>query len=253
MKQRIISRSLAVAVIILFLGLAIQPSVAVQPETEIDIEPKDYLFQTIIDIANNPDVKELFEQYNPDLFKFDIDRSIHRKLFLRNPRLMFNTLFTKSSLSVEYLNKCYNNGIRITNILGEDKVLEIMENVEVTDTKLFDELNYIISKDEELSGRFETLKEMNKELKTVIPFIEYLIFCAYLILIMIPLLIVFVPSFLFAGILGKILYNFPEALDLFFNLSDKFPKLFSTFSVYLIIITVVFAVWYFSIIDCFFY
>jgi len=27
---------------------------AVQPETERDIEPKDYLFQTIIDIANNP-------------------------------------------------------------------------------------------------------------------------------------------------------------------------------------------------------
>ena len=50
---------MAVAVIILFLGLAIQPSVAVQPETDIDIEPKDYLFQTIIDIANNPDVKDI--------------------------------------------------------------------------------------------------------------------------------------------------------------------------------------------------
>ena len=37
MKQRIICKTLAVAVILLFLGLAIQPSVAVQPETT-DIE-----------------------------------------------------------------------------------------------------------------------------------------------------------------------------------------------------------------------
>ena len=38
MKQKLICKGLAVAVIILFLGLAIQPSVAVQSETEIEIE-----------------------------------------------------------------------------------------------------------------------------------------------------------------------------------------------------------------------
>ena len=163
MKQRIICKGLAVAAIVLFLGLAVQPSIAVQSETEIEIEPKDYLFQTIIDIANNPDVKELIEQYDNDLFKVNIDRSVYRKLMLRNPRLLFNTLFTKPSISVEYLNKCYNNGVEITNILGEDKVSEIMENVEVTDRKLFDEFKNIITKDEELSNRLEILKEMNKE------------------------------------------------------------------------------------------
>ena len=36
MKTRIICKTLAVAVIILFLGLAVQPSVAVQPEEEMD-------------------------------------------------------------------------------------------------------------------------------------------------------------------------------------------------------------------------
>ena len=40
MNRNIFSKGLAVAVIVLFIGLAIQPSVAVQPETEIDIEPE---------------------------------------------------------------------------------------------------------------------------------------------------------------------------------------------------------------------
>ena len=161
MKQRIICKTLAVAVILLFLGLDIQPSVAVQRETEIDIEPKDYLFQTIIDIANNPDVKDLYEQYEPDMFNIDIDRGVYRKLLLRNPRLIFNTLLSKPSVSVEYLNEFYNKGIEVIITLGEDIVFEIIENIEITDTKLLDNLNNIISKDKELSERLATLNGLN--------------------------------------------------------------------------------------------
>ena len=80
-------------------------------------------------------------------------------------------LFTKPSMSIEYLNKCYNNGIEIANILGEDKTLEITENVEVTDTKWLDELNDIISKDVELSDRLATSIEKNKEVNSdLLPF-----------------------------------------------------------------------------------
>jgi hypothetical protein len=165
MNQRTICKGLAVAVILLFIGLGVQPAIAVvEPEEDIiDVDPKDYLFQTIIDIANNPDVNNLLEQYNNDLFKVDIDRSVYRKLFLRNPRLFFNVFFTKPSLSVDYLNNCYNNGIEVTNIFGEDEVLEIIEKVEITDTKCFDELNDIIIEDKELSGRFAKLEEINNK------------------------------------------------------------------------------------------
>jgi len=191
MKQRIICKTLAVAVILLFLGLAIQPSVAVEPKTEIDIEPKDYLFQTIIDIANNPDIKNLFEQYDNDLFNVDIDRSVYRKLFLRNPRLFFNTLFSKPSISVDYLNKCYNNGIGVTSIHGEDKVSEIIENVKVTDTKLFDNINNILSKDEKLSSRLETLKVINKELNPVTPIEDIICPIAYMLFLLFFILTIF--------------------------------------------------------------
>ena len=190
MKQRNICKGLAVAVILLFLGLAIQPSVAiVQTKIEIDIEPKDYLFQTIIDIGNNLDVKELLEQYDNDIFNIDIDKSVYRKILLRNPRLMFNTLFTKPSISIEYLDKCYNNGIEIANILGEDKVLEMIENIEVTDATLFDELNNIVSNDEELSDKLAVLKVMNKELQLGWSFP---ILCSILNVLMIIPLILFV-------------------------------------------------------------
>ena len=200
-KSPVLYKSLVVGVIVLFVGVGIQPAIAtVKQETEIEIEPKDYLFQTIIDIANNPEVKELLEKYKYDLFKIDIDRKIYRKLFLRNPRLMFNTLFSKPSITIGYLNKCYNQGIEITKILGEDKVLEIIENVEVTDRMLFDELNDIISKDEILSGRFAILEEMNRGLKPDLPFIEDPVICGILTILGTIGLLFFIPVIIFFGL-----------------------------------------------------
>ena len=118
-----------------------------------------------------------------DLFRVDIDRSNYRKILLRNPRLMFNTLFTKPSMSIEYLNKCYNQGIEVTNIIGEDKVIETIENIEVTDIKLFDELDDIIFKDEELSIRLTTIKELNEGFNPDLSFWDYPNLCVVLFVI----------------------------------------------------------------------
>ena len=164
MQNNLIKNSIVLGLIVLFIGVTVQPCIAiVQPETELDVEPKYYLFQTIIDIANNPEVNILFELYRNDLYRVDVDRSVYRKLLLRNPRLFSSLLFTKPSMTHEYLNKCYNKGIEIINILGEDKALELIESIGVSDTEVFDEFNNIISKDEELSNRLATLKETNKE------------------------------------------------------------------------------------------
>jgi len=191
MKQRIICKTLAVAVIILFIGLAIQPSVAVQTETERDIEPKNYLFQTIIDIANNPKVKNLLEKYDNDLLNIDIDRSFYRRLFLRHPKLLFYMLFTKPSISVELLDKCYNKVIEITNILGEHIVLETIENVDITNKEFFDEIHSIISKNEEISSRLETLKEVNKEINPITPFEDIICPIAYSLFLLFCILTIF--------------------------------------------------------------
>ena len=176
--NRMLSKGLAVAVILLLIGLAIQPSVAVQPE--VDVEPKNYLFQTIIDIANNQDVKNLLEQQGYDLFKVDIDKSVYRKILFRNPQLLRSIIFTKPSLTYEYLDKSYTNGIEITSIIGEDKALEFIEVIKITDSKVFDELNSIIMNNEELSVKLATLKEMNNELKQDAPLENYSKLCAIL-------------------------------------------------------------------------
>lgn len=202
MIKILLGKGLAVAVILLFISLGIQPAIAtVKPEKEVIIDLKDFLFQTIIDVANNPEVKKLFEKYDNDLFSMDIDRILYRKLILRNPKLMLNTLFTKPSMSVKYLNTCYNSGVELSDILGEDKLLETIENIEVTDTKWLDEFNNIITNDEELSSRLDTLKEMNKDIELDSSW-DFSVICAILILIYFPLVLVAdILAFTWLGIL----------------------------------------------------
>ena len=100
----------------------------------------------------------MLEHYEDDLLKVDIDRSVYRKIFFRNPVILFNLIFTRPTMSHEYLNFSYNQGIRIMNILGEHKVIEIVESIKVTNPQLLDDISNVITKDEELNNKIETLK-----------------------------------------------------------------------------------------------
>ncbi|UCF49757.1 MAG: hypothetical protein JSU91_08410 [Thermoplasmatales archaeon] len=184
-------KTLVIGIIFLFIGVGIQPAIAtVQPKEKIIIDsPIDYLFETVIDIANNPDVRDLLEQNENEIFKVNIDRSIYRKILFKNPILFFNLLFTKPTDINRYLNKCYKMGNKIINIIGEDKTLKILESVEVTDTEIFDELDEIIKNDEILSNKLTTLEEFNKELYPATPTLDGPIMFAILMLLLVPLLI----------------------------------------------------------------
>jgi len=166
-KSVLFYKTLVIGMIILFTGVAVQPGIAtLHPKEEIDVEPRDYLFQTIIKIARNLDVKELFKQYNYQILPSDFDYTdVFLQMLFKHIRLFFNMLFTKSSVTYDYLDKCYNNGIEICNILGEDKALKMVKPGEFINPEFFDELNNIILEDEELSDRIAILEEMNKELK----------------------------------------------------------------------------------------
>ena len=86
--------------VILFISVAVQPSIAtIQPEEEENVEPKDYLFHTIIDIVNNPDVKNLLEQYNHEILSSDYDyKGVFSQLLIKKPRLLFVMLFSDSPM-----------------------------------------------------------------------------------------------------------------------------------------------------------
>ncbi len=224
-KPVVLYKTLVVGIILLFIGVAVQPSVAtIQPEEKINAEPKDYLFQTIIDIVNNADVKDLLEPYNHKLFTSDYDyKGVFSKLMLRNPRILFSMLFTKPSITYDYLDKCYNGGIEITNILGEDKTLEMLESIEVTNQEVLDELNNIIINDEEISDRIAILEEMNKEIKPKSPLENNSLICGILTLIVIPTLVITGIYLAFALIFKESADKYPN-VDIFQRLYERFMR-----------------------------
>jgi len=194
---------LIVGTICLFIGVGIQPAFAVEPVKTSKINnventnPKEYLFQTIVDIANNPDVNELLKRVdngccNPIRFNFN-NVDIYKKSLFNIPKLLLSMFFIKPSLTYNYLNSAYNRGCKLTNIIGDEKVNEIVKSVEVTNPEFFNELNYIIMNNDELSNRISILKEMNKELMTDSSSEDYPIICLILGVYLAAIMIIFYP------------------------------------------------------------
>jgi hypothetical protein len=168
---------LVVGIIVLFVSTSVQPAFAFKPRISNDastynrkeeIEPKDYLFETIIKIAENPDVKELLEEYGYNSINFEFDYEyVFRQLLFKNPNLLFSIVFTNPKMTTRYYNKIYNQGIELIDIFGEKKALEMLESVEITNTKLLNDLNSIIMNDDELYNRISTLELLNNDTSSI--------------------------------------------------------------------------------------
>jgi hypothetical protein len=185
-----------IGVIALFVGLGFQPALAIEPVIstyifkEGDIEPKDYLFETVIEIANNPEVRELFDEYGYNIFNFNYDyNGIYRQIFLNNPKLLSSLINSKPKMTIEYLNFAYYQGCDIVNIIGEYKALIKVKSVKISNPEIFNVLNSIIVNNEELSNRISTLEIMNTEVKPDKPFEDNPIICAISWLCLIPVYI----------------------------------------------------------------
>jgi hypothetical protein len=193
MKINWFKKGLVVVIIVLFIGLASKPAVSKVEPREETFDQKNFLFQTIIDISNNPEVNNLFEENkNKDrIFNCDYNfENVYPKLIFRNPRLIFSLLFSKPSMTFEYLNLVYNQGCELITIIGEEEALDIIYSVEIRNPEFFNDLNTIILNDEELSNRISKLREMNRELKTDSPFQYDPTICAIIDIVFIPRLIV---------------------------------------------------------------
>jgi hypothetical protein len=201
-KTILLKKGLVLVIVFLFIGVGVYPAIAVEPiisnniiqEEEFEqvevTEAKEYLFQTIIDIRNNPDVNELLNQIEDEwkndncYISWDFNcKSVFQKLLLRKPILLFSILFTETSITHEYLESSYNRGCEVTKVLGEENVIEIAESVEIKNPEILDELYNIITNDEELYDRITTLAEMNEELDTNLPFKNYSSICKILLIL----------------------------------------------------------------------
>lgn len=182
MEKELLIKTLAIGIIFLFIGVGIQPIIAektVSVEKTLDTEnvnfeqAKEYLFQTIIEISNNPKVKEFLNENKKDLITInnnDYDRrNAIQKIYSQNPRLLKSILFTKPKMTYEYLDKSYNKGIELINFLGEEESLDIVESVKINNPELLNELKNIIVNDIGLSNKIITLREMNEELEPISP------------------------------------------------------------------------------------
>jgi len=199
MKEGIYKKGLVFAVILLFIAVSFQPIIAdntisVGKESDynnVDFEhAKEYLFQTLIDISNNPEIKGLLKQSNQRIFTSNYDyKSAFSQLFLKKPRLLLSILFTRPKMTYEYLEKNYNKGLEIIDILGIEETSNIVESVKITNPELFNELKNIIANDEELSNRISVLEEFNNNLNSNLGFQNNSIICIILNIIITPFLL----------------------------------------------------------------
>lgn len=167
MKKDFLSKTLVMCTVLLFIGVGTQSAFAVEITEKEEIQPKDYLYETIIAISNNPDVQNLFEEHKNNIdFEFN-NKYIFRQLLFRSPEIFWPMVFTKTKTTTQYLDVSYNQGIEIVNIFGEEMALDMLDSVEITYSQLLDDLNNIIENDEELSNRVSTLIELNNETSTL--------------------------------------------------------------------------------------
>ena len=158
------------------------------PNKKIANESKEFLFQTLIDIGNNQDAQEIFEQFG--LLEFNLNlSSIFQKLLLKNPRILISSLFSKPKLKIESLDFLYNNGCEIVNIIGEKDALKIIETVKFRSPATFEKLNDIIEKNPDLKAKNLTLADMNNQIKSGLGFEDHPIICIILVIISIVTII----------------------------------------------------------------
>jgi len=215
MKKEWLVKTLVLGIVALFISVSYQPIIAektlsVEKESNNDNvsfeEVKEYLFQTLIDISNNQRVKEFLNEHKHDLITNNNNnynyKNAVKKILLQKPKLLKSILFTKPKMTYEYLEKNYNKGLDIIDILGEEESLDIVESVKIVNPELLVELKNIIANDEKLSNRISVLEEMNNNLISKLNFSDNPIICNILAILFLPVAIsatlyIFIKHFFF--------------------------------------------------------
>jgi hypothetical protein len=233
-KKSILKNTIIFGIVILFLGIAVQPGTADMQIKTTFKEQKDILFQTITEILNNKEVEDFCEKELKNGLYIDFDnnfRNTCRKILFRNPFLFHSLLFTKPSATEEYLNFAFENSNELIDIVGDDKAIDLVESMTISSPTFSKELINVIEKNDELSSKLEKIKEMNQEFNQNLP-IERPLLCAIALMLTftyaIPMVTLSVMVLvlssrpllgpIFLGILGLFTAN----LALFLTLINKF-------------------------------
>jgi hypothetical protein len=174
-----IYKTIAIILMLMLIGLVFQPAVSTYEIKNKELEPKKYLFETITDIRNNPDVKDFFNNIDHDDINLNINtKAAFFKILLRNPSLITSMWFNRPIISQNYLSFVYNQGNEAVKIIGEEKSVELVNSIAIKNPEIIEDLTYIINNNKELSQRISTLEIMNNELKPDEPFSDTPVICA---------------------------------------------------------------------------
>jgi len=144
-------KCLAVGIILLFVGVAIAPSVnfnvvnaSNNDKRENEISQKDLLFRTILDVANNREIQKI-------VFSSEMQGGV----FL-NTDMRFS-VFIPQVITKNYLNSAYRIGLILTKTLGVSRIHSIIEKYQVNNQALQKEINAVIQKDVTLNREITQL------------------------------------------------------------------------------------------------
>jgi len=216
-KKCLIKKILAFSIIMIFLGLAVQPGTANVETDKKDEFDKNFLFQTIVDIANNKEFKNLIDKEKKNGLFLDVHyniKNIFRKILLKEPNLLSSLFFTRSDLTHGNLDLAYETGCELINIVGEDKALEIIDSITITNPTISKKLSDIIYSNEKIKNKIAEIKLMNRELNPTLPFEGYPLICAVLLMLTftfaIPMVSIFVIILTLSThpVLGPLLVGF---------------------------------------------
>jgi hypothetical protein len=127
-----------------------------------EINQKELLFQTILDIANNKEIHKIIQ--NSEM-KGVLERSqlaFGSKLFLFNLRSYFSALLTQSPvLTKKYLDYTYRMGVILSRTLEASKIHSLLERYQVSNQGMQKELSTVVQKDAILKSEIAQLSSLS--------------------------------------------------------------------------------------------
>ena len=127
-----------------------------------EINQKELLFQTILDIVNNKEIQKIIQ--NSEM-KGVLERSqlaFGTKLFLFNLKSYFSALLTQSPvLTKKYLDYAYRMGLILSRTLEASKIHSILERFQVNTQGIQKEISTVIEKDATLNGEMMQLSSLS--------------------------------------------------------------------------------------------
>jgi len=128
---------------------------------ENDIDQKELLLQTILDIANNKDIQKLIQKSDIIGGK-DRSLSLDANLLLFKSRVLFNVLLPPPPvLTKNYLKYAYNISIQLSRNLDESKIHSIIECYQVSNQWIQKEITNVIEKNDNLNSEITQLSNSN--------------------------------------------------------------------------------------------